>query len=122
MGHMNVQHYVAVFDQAMWHMVLQLGFMPSWITERHQGWVDARYLINFRKELTAGQLFHAESSVQKVGKSSLTTQHRILESETAAVAAEVEITSVYFDLLNRVSQPLPPIIRSAAEAAVGTVA
>ena len=26
MGHMNVQHYVAAFDQAMWHLVHEIGY------------------------------------------------------------------------------------------------
>lgn len=115
MGHMNVQHYTAVFDQAMWHLVTQLGFRPSWVTDRREGWADVRYLINFRKELRAGELFHAESNVMKVGHTSLLTHHRIFNTERGELAAELEMTSVYFDLENRVSRPVPADIRSAAK-------
>jgi len=114
MGHMNVQHYTAVFDQAMWHLVAHLGFKPSWVQERHEGWADVRYVIEFRKELQAGQLFHVRSEVVKVGNSSLVTHHRILETESRALAAEVEMTSVYFDLEKRCSRTLPIEIQTAA--------
>ncbi len=74
-----------------------------------------RYLINFKRELTAGQLFHAESEVRRIGNSSLDTYHRLLNSETKEIAADVEITSVYFDLAARRSKPLPGQIRDLAE-------
>jgi acyl-CoA thioester hydrolase len=115
MGHMNVQHFTAAFDQAMWHLVTRLGYCPSWVTDRREGWADVRYLINFRKELRAGELFHVESAVIKVGDTSLLTHHCILNTERREPAAELEMTSVYFDLEKRVSRPVPADIRSAAE-------
>jgi acyl-CoA thioester hydrolase len=114
MGHMNVQHYTAAFDQAMWHFVLTLGYRPSWAKDRQEGWADVRYLINFSKELAPGQLYHARSSVMKVGNSSLVTRHRIFNSESDEAAADVEMTSVYFDLQNRKSMALPADVRNAA--------
>lgn len=114
MGHMNVQHYMAAFDQAMWHLVTQLGFRPSWVVDRREGWADVRYLINFHRELRAGALFHAESSVGKLGNTSLVTHHRIFETEGGELAAEVDITSVYFDLEKRASLALPEQLRAAA--------
>jgi len=115
MGHLNVQHYSAVFDQAMWHLVNHLGYRPSWVVERCEGWADVRYVIDFRKELRAGELYHADSCVVKTGRSSLVTQHRIFNSELQVLSAEVEMTSVYFDLEKRVSRPIPEEIRLAAE-------
>lgn len=115
MGHMNVQHYTAAFDQAMWHLVVHLGFCPSWVRDRREGWADIRHVVNFRTELRAGELFHAESSVMKVGDTSLVTCHRIVQTEGGELSAEVEMTSVYFDLDGRASRPLPAGIRAAAQ-------
>jgi acyl-CoA thioester hydrolase len=115
MGHMNASHYIAAFDQAMWHLVLQLGFLPSWIPERRQGWADVRYVVNFKNELHAGQLFSIESSVVRIGNSSLVSAHRLSEAESGTVAAEIEMTSIYFDLEKRISRELPPNIRQAAQ-------
>jgi acyl-CoA thioester hydrolase len=114
MGHMNVQHYTAAFDQAMWHMVLSLGFQPSWVRDRGEGWADVKYIIDFSLELRAGALYHATSCVKRVGNSSLVSVHRLFESETGELAAAVEMTSVYFDLKARKSRPLPEAIRAAA--------
>ncbi len=122
MGHMNTPFYVAAFDQAMWHLVAEFGFRAAWIQERRQGWADVKYVIEFRSELGVGDLFQVESAVERVGKTSLVTRHALLETGTSKVAAEVEMTSVYFNLEKRVSLPIPELIRAAAEAMLAEAA
>jgi acyl-CoA thioester hydrolase len=116
MGHMNVQHYIAAFDQAMWHLVAELGYKVSWVADRQQGWADVRYLVNYRRELRAGELFQVSSGVRKIGRTSLTTFHELAHSESGEIAADVEMTSVYFDLRSRVAMEIPVQIRSAVAA------
>ncbi len=70
MGHMNTPHYIAAFDQAMWHLVHALGYRPAWREQRGEGWADVRYVIDFRSELRAGDLFVVDSAVTRVGRSS----------------------------------------------------
>jgi acyl-CoA thioester hydrolase len=113
MGHMTVQYYVAAFDQAMWHLVESLGYDPAWRTGRQEGWADVRYEIDFRAELRIGDLFKVESRVTGVGNSSLKTHH-VLYGKHSAVAAEVHMTSVYFDLEARRSKPIPERVKAAA--------
>lgn len=115
MGHMNVQHYVAAFDQAVWHLVHSLGYRSSWATERHRGWADVRYLINYYRELRAGELFYVTSGVVRVGNSSLITLHQVKQAESGEIAADLETTSVYFDLAARKSVLLPADIKAAAQ-------
>lgn len=43
MGHRNVAHYVAAFDQAMWRLVHSLGYRTDWQISRHEGWADVRH-------------------------------------------------------------------------------
>jgi acyl-CoA thioester hydrolase len=115
MGHMNVQHIVAAFDQAIWHLVHELGYRSSWVTERHRGWADVRYLINYHRELRAGELFYVTSGVVRVGNSSLVTLHQVRQAESGEIAADTETTSVYFDLTARKSVSLPADIKAAAQ-------
>ncbi|MBC8751688.1 MULTISPECIES: acyl-CoA thioesterase [Paraburkholderia] len=114
MGHMTVQYYVAAFDQAMWHTVVELGYDPEWRSTKRQGWADVRYEIDFRGELRVGDLFRVESRVLRCGHTSLRTQHSLL-ALTGNVAADVLMTSVYFDLSSRKSIPLPEVVRRRAE-------
>jgi acyl-CoA thioester hydrolase len=113
MGHMTVQYYVAAFDQAMWHLVHDLGYRPEWQTERDEGWADVRHELTFMKELRVGSLFWVESSVVAVGTTSITTRHRLFNADGEPSSTD-EIKSVYYDLKGRKSLPLPDAIRRAA--------
>ena len=116
MGHMNVQYYIAAFDQSFWHLVAAAGYSATWIEERREGWADRRYEIDFRKELPVGSLFEIHSGVVKVGRTSLTTCHRLTNKADGALCAELIAVSVYFDLAQRQSHALPEaIVRSAGD-------
>lgn len=114
MGHMNVQYYVAAFDQAMWHLVHVLGYRTEWQKERGEGWADVQHNVTFSKELAVGSLFYVESAVSNVGGKSLTTFHRLFDMD-GQLCASNEIKSVYFDLAERKGLVLPDGIRSNAE-------
>ena len=114
MGHMNVQHYIAAFDQAMWHLVHEFGYRKPASPNTGHGWADVRHVVEYRRELPAGALYRVASGVDKVGRSSLVTRHRMFEMESGDLAAECEMTSVYFDLAARVSAPLPQSLSNAA--------
>jgi len=116
MGHMNVQHYIAAFDQAMWHLVHEFGYRKPASPSTGHGWADVRHVVEYRRELPAGALYRVASGVDKVGRSSLVTRHRMFEMESGDLAAECEMTSVYFDLAARVSAPLPQSLSNAARA------
>jgi acyl-CoA thioester hydrolase len=92
MGHMNVQHYVATSDQAMWHLVHELGHRTPADPGAGHGWADVRHVIDYRRELRASELYKVTSGVRKVGGSSLVTFHRMLELPTGELAAECEMT------------------------------
>ncbi|AJY42618.1 acyl-CoA thioesterase [Burkholderia humptydooensis] len=119
MGHMTVQYYVAAFDQAMWHLVARLGYNPKWRDERHEGWADVRYEIDFRSELRTGDLFSVVSKVVDAGRSSLKSLHRLVGPD-GTVVAELAMTSVYFHLVDRKSIPIPDTIRERVLKASGS--
>jgi acyl-CoA thioester hydrolase len=114
MGHMNVQYYVAAFDQAMWHLVHTLGYRTTWQKERGEGWADVQHHVGFTKEIAVGSLFYVESRVSNVGSKSLTTYHQLYDMDGDPCASN-EIKSVYFDLVGRRGLLLPDEIRSNAE-------
>lgn len=118
MGHMNVQHYVAAFDQAMWHLVHEIGYRKPIVPGKGHGFADVRHLLEYRSELPAGALYRIISGVGKVGRSSLVTVHRMYAAATEELAAKCEMTSVYFDLSARTSYPLPQSLREAASSLV----
>jgi acyl-CoA thioester hydrolase len=119
MGHLNVAHYVAAFDQAMWHLVHAFGYRGEWQQSRREGWADVRHDVTFSRELRVGSLYYIESAVTDLGGKSITTVHRMMnmDGETAAVD---EIKSVYFDLERRRALPIPEEIRTGASSMIDT--
>ena len=59
------------------------------------------------------------SDVRKVGHTSLITFHRMIRLRDSEIAAECEMTSVYFDLIARISHPLPDMIRERTAMFIG---
>jgi acyl-CoA thioester hydrolase len=116
MGHMNVQYYIAAFDQAMWHLVHELGYRKPAGPNSGHGWADVRHVVEYHRELPAGALYRVTSNIEKVGRSSLVTRHRMFEMESGELAAECEMTSVYFDLVARAGAPLPQSLGDTARA------
>lgn len=113
MGHMNVQYYVAAFDQAFWHLVAALGYSTSWVTDKQQGWADVHHALDYQTELRAGELFMVESSPAQIARTSLVTHHRLCRRGDGAVCASMAMTSVYFDLSARKALSIPDTIRDA---------
>lgn len=114
MGHFNVAHYVAAFDQASWHLLYACGYSPQWVVERGEGFADVHYEIDFRHEMRAGALFSIESCVVLTGNRSITTYHCMSISGEQRVAAELRAVSVFFDLKSRLAKLLPDLMRSGA--------
>ena len=110
MGHMNVQYYIAAFDQSFWHLVAAAGYSAVWIGERREGWADRRYEIDFLRELPVGSLFEIHSGIARIGRTSLATCHRLTDKADGALCAELRAVSVYFDLAQRQSRVLPEVV------------
>lgn len=119
MGHLTVKEYVGFFDQALWHCFLNAGFQPGWIESERIGWADVRHDISYKRELAAGALVRAESSIVKVGNTSLTTAHCLLDAATGETCARMDAVSVQYDLERRRSMPLHDRVRAGAEAKLG---
>lgn len=115
MGHMNVKHYIAAFDQAMWHLVAAAGYKSSWLKERNLGWADRHYEVDFLQELPVGSLFEVKSQFLKIGRTSLTAHHRMFNTETGTLSAEITAVSILFDLTARKPSPLPPEMLEGAK-------
>ena len=115
MGHMNVQHFVAAFDQAMWRTVLVPGYETDWQSTRGEGWADVLHETRFAKEAVVGGVFTVSTTVEAVGRTSLTLMHR-MRDQHGALLATMKMKSVYFDLKKREAIPLPDALRQNAHA------
>ena len=116
LGHMNVQHYVGMFDIGAFHFLSMLGFGSRDMHERGATLVDAQHTIRFIKEQPAGSLVRIESAITRIGTKSLNIRHRMINTETGDLAATTEIVMVYFDLATRQSIPLTEALKEGMSA------
>lgn len=107
LNHMNVQHYVAKFDQASWHLFEAAGISFADGEKRGATLVDAQHTIRYKVEQRAGDLVKIDSAFTRIGTKSVTFLHRMFNCKTEVLAATSEIVEVYFDLDSRTSAPIP---------------
>ena len=118
LGHMTVQHYVGMFDQAAWHLLSAIGLGWKATTASNTALVDAKHTIEYRHEQEVGSLIVVESALTRLGTKSITHHHRMANTETGVLAAVSEIVSVYFDMGTRQSLPLPETARATLQGLV----
>lgn len=56
MGHMNIQHYVAKFDEGVWHLFNRIGITPGYMREENRGMAAVEMNLRYTRELYAGDL------------------------------------------------------------------
>jgi acyl-CoA thioester hydrolase len=115
LGHMNVQHYVGMFDQATCHLFQGVGISFEEGLERGKTLVDVRHTVEYRAEQRAGSLVKIESAFTKIGTKSVAFMHRMFNCRIGELAATSEVVEVYFDLQTRTSLPIPDELRARIE-------
>lgn len=113
MGHMNVRHYMAMFDDASFQL---LGRLAGGGEGASHGWADVRHEIEYKRETPAGALVTIRSGIVRVGRTSLTYRHTMSGSLDGEIHAHATVTSVRFDLEARKPSELEPDTRLRAQA------
>lgn len=113
MGHMNVRHYMAMFDDASFQL---LGRLTGVEKDKSLGWADVRHEVEYKHETAAGTLVTIRSHVSRIGRTSVTYRHVLTGSLEGELHAEATTTSVRFDLTARKAIELDAALRRRAEA------
>ena len=115
MGHMTTRFYVAMFDDASYHV---LHHLFEWNGARDKtgdlGWVDVRHTINYEAEVAAGDLLEVRAELLKVGGKSITVSYEMINLGSGDTAATLEGVMVLFDLAKRCAVTIPDDLRDIA--------
>ena len=87
MDHMNVQHYVAMFDQASWVLLAWLGLDSQYFSNNRRGMAALEQTIRYKSELRAGDMVEIRSSVIEVRDKTLRLQHNMQKVNSCLLAA-----------------------------------
>lgn len=114
MGHLSVQHQMPLLDNAVYHLLGELGPIKSREGDARLGWADVSHNIQYLREMIAGDLLVLRSGIISVGTSSLRHRTIMHRRSDGAACTILEGVTVRFDLDVRKARPIPQIMREKA--------
>jgi len=116
MGHLTTRFYVAMFDDASYHFLYTVF---GWTISAHEsqkfGWADARHVIEYKAEVSAGDVLEIRAQLQKIGTKSCTVLFEMVDLAKDEVVATLESIGVFFDLQARRAIPITDEMRNRAQ-------
>ena len=115
MGHLTTRHYMAMFDDASYHLLhAAFGYAGPSGDFAGKGWADVKHVLEYKGEVGAGTLVEVRGEVVKLGGKSVTARYELVNLATGEVAATMEAVSAFFDLQARKAIPLTDAMRDRA--------
>ena len=115
LGHMTTRHYVAMFDDAAYHMLYEVfGWTGSSDDENKIAWADVNHTIDYKAEVSAGDILEIEAKLTKIGNKSITMCYEMKNLGKNEVAASLQVISVLFDLESRESVEISEELKQLA--------
>jgi acyl-CoA thioesterase FadM len=122
-GRLTWSAYVHRFSGCGPHLLPRIGVTPQYLRDNKQGF------STFETRLTlvgprprVGDLVRMRSGILKMGKSSISLVHQMLDGRTDSVIASLHQSGVQLDMVARKSNPWPDDVRRAGEALVSGTA
>jgi acyl-CoA thioester hydrolase len=116
MGHMTTRHYVAMFDDASYHLLHQVfDWDSAQAADSGLGWADVKHVIEYQQEVGSGDLLEVNGEIARLGGKSITVHYQMYNLSRDQLAATLESTSVLFDTRARKAVVLPDEMRAMAE-------
>ena len=115
MGHMNIRHYMAMFDESSYQLLFQVfGWTGNSDNNGGQGWADVKHVIEYQAEVHAGDLLEIRGAITKVGNKSIGIRYEMFNSAKDELAASLDCVCVLIDLTSRDAVPLSDKQRNQA--------
>jgi acyl-CoA thioester hydrolase len=110
MGHLTTRHYLGMFDDASYQLMMTLGYDPQVALAERWGWADVHHEISYRSELASGAVVRVVGRITALGRTSLSSEFQLLNRPDDKVCAVLAGRTVCFDLNARRARPLPEAI------------
>jgi acyl-CoA thioester hydrolase len=111
MGHMNVMWYVGKFDEATWNFFSEVGLTRAYMDANDRGMAAVEQVINYKKELMAGDTVAIHSVAIEPKDKVLRFSHEMRNAQSGEVAATTLLTAVFLDRSARKATSFPAEIR-----------
>ena len=110
-AHLNVRHYAAAFDDAIFILWKRLGLTAPVLGSPGTMPVTAEIKTTFASETVAGTIANVHGKVLRVGSKSVVLGLEMTEEGSGRFLASCEAVEVFFDMHARVSCCIPEDLR-----------
>jgi acyl-CoA thioester hydrolase len=104
--------YVGKFDEATWNFFSDVGLTRAYMDVNDRGMAAVEQVINYKKELMAGDTVAVHSAVVELKDKVLRFSHDMRNAQSGEVAATTLLTAVFLDRTARKACPFPAEIRA----------
>ncbi len=110
MGHMNVRHYLAFFDDAGWELFNMIGLTADYYRANQTGGFALQQIINYIAEVRLGETVHIHARILGRTEKRIHNMLFMVNVNTQKLAATIEEMGAHADLTIRRTAPYPPNI------------
>lgn len=116
MGHMNVRHYLSLFDEAAWDFFVGFGMDQAYYESGQGGAFALQHFINYRAEVHQGD--HLTIRGRMLGRSAKRVHFMLfmVNDSQNKLAATLEDMGAHVDLSQRRTSPFPATIAANIDA------
>ena len=119
-GGLALSGYVHRTSSASGHLLAAVGMSPAELRAAKRGFATFEIRLELLgRRPRAGAGIAIETTLLRLGNSSVQMLHRLRESGTGRAVATLSQSGVYFDLATRRSSPIPPELRAKAAPFLG---
>ncbi|WP_188663930.1 acyl-CoA thioesterase [Terasakiella brassicae] len=115
MGHLNVRHYMAKFDDAAWTFLSMLGLTNHYFQECQAGVAAVDHHVTYKRELMPGDCVEIHTKLALLDGRKFKLIHEMTHSVSGEVAASCELFGVHMDRQERRAVPFPDHILAAGQ-------
>ena len=120
MGHVNVQYYASMFDQATWAFLSDFGITAEYMRTNHRGMAAVSQQTEYLLELFSGDVVEIETELLEVTEKTVRFVHRMRRRGQMDTVATSEIVGVHMNTEIRKSYPFPEEIRERLRSQIGS--
>ena len=120
MGHMNVRHYLSLFDEAAWEFFVGFGMDQAYYESGQGGAFALQHFINYRAEVHQDDQLTIHGRL--LGRSAKRVHFMLfmVNNTQGKLAATLESLGSHADLSQRRTSPFPPTIAANIDTILAT--
>lgn len=118
-GHVNVQHYLTLYELGGWVILEQAGFDEDWFSRNGVSVFDLEHHINYLAEIRIGDRVSTYHRVLDFSEKRFHGQYYIVNESTGLLAAMLEYVASCVDMQTRRTAAFPPALATGMATLLG---